>query len=109
METLKHLSPEQARNNYSVEICELPFMLVDNRAIRFTNIIFTDKGSGNEIYLVVTPKYKYLFLEIGYEPDCDGAYNWSHIQEESILIDCYDVNDSMYWNSKELFKILQSL
>lgn len=102
-------TPQLASLHFHIETVQIPFVLVQGKAIRFTNIVFLNKSSGDEKLLVVTPKGKYLFLEIGYEPDYDGAFCWTSFSEEPISLEDYDVNDNYYWNSKELTKTLHLL
>lgn len=102
-------TPKLASIHFHIETVLIPYILVQGKAIRFTNVVFTNKSSGDEKLLVVTPKGKYLFLEIGYEPDCDGAFYWNRLSEEAISLEDYDVNDNCYWDSKELFKTLNLL
>ena len=102
-------NPEQARAKFFDSSLKTPFVLVGDKAIRFTNVIFTEGSTGNDWYLVVNPKGKYLFLVVGYEPDCDGSYYWSTFTNESISLNDFDVNSEYYWNGTELFKLLQIL
>ena len=83
-------------NIAEIENVFLPLYL-ENKKVQFTNIGFQSKSSGDE-YFLIKINNKYKFLLYGYEPDCDGAYNFYHI------INIFDVFTENYKPLKNLYK-----
>ena len=83
-------------NAGDIENVFLP-VYIENKKVQFTNIGFQSNGSGDE-YFLIKINNKYKFLLYGYEPDCDGAYNFYHI------IEIFDVFNENYKPLKNLYK-----
>lgn len=82
--------------------------VIDDKIIYFTNIMLTDKGSGDDIYLIKDLEGNYSLFKTGYEPDCDGSYYFGHTIEEINNLNDYTVCNH-FWINKEMLWELSNL
>lgn len=106
---IMEITPRLTQLYYRVESNDIPYILVNGRLIRFTNVLFTEKGGESEIYLVVNPDGEYMFLEVGYESDSDGSFHWSKFLDKTISLRDYNVNSEVRWDAIDLFHMLNRL
>ena len=65
---------KQYLNNLEIEEIRTPFMLIDNKLVKFTNIKLVCNCSGDEFFIMFTKQNKLKVLKTSVDFDCDGTF-----------------------------------
>lgn len=102
METVK-----QFLNNSEIEELRSPFMLINYKLVKFTNIKFICNMSGDEFYVMFTKQGKIKVLKTSVDFDCDGTFYYSDfVNINSDSINNYTVNEHLTKIDDDLLNLL---
>lgn len=81
------MTAQETAFNECPETINMPFILFDGKAFKFTNILVSDKHNGDEYWLVEHKNGKYSFLKMLIDHDCDGTFYSSYFYSDDLNSD----------------------
>ena len=99
----------QFLDKIEIEPLYAPFMLINNKLVKFTNVMLQDNATGDEFYIMLTKQGKIKILKTCVDIDCDGIFY--HAWFVDILKDelqDYSVNTNFYKITNDLLILLHN-